>query len=96
MHTSSRHSQTGEHRGRVKSGLEKKVGKQGARTAYRAKREGQVRTVNRRELARVTHGLESIERGIIQDSKMDRAWDRDTHILKRALPGQVRQSNKSK
>ena len=61
------HSQTGDGRGRDKSGHRKKATKQGTLTSWRWKREGQVRTRKESDQARCTHFLEMAEGGTSQD-----------------------------
>ena len=66
---SKAHSQTGDGRGRDKSGHRKKATKQGALTLWRQQREGQVRTQTWKESnqARGAHILETAEGGTSQD-----------------------------
>jgi len=63
------HSQTGDGRGRDKSGHGNKATKQGALTDWRRQREGQVRTRKERNQARHTHFLETAEGGTSQDKE---------------------------
>ena len=65
-------SQTGDGRGREKSGHGKKVTKQGALTSWRRQRKGQVRTRIESDQARHTHFLETAEGGKSQDTETKR------------------------
>ena len=61
------HSQTGDSRGRDKSGHGKKATDQGTLTSWRWQREGQVRTQKESDQLRHTHFLEMAEGGTSQD-----------------------------
>jgi len=63
------HSQTGDGRGRDKSGHRKKVTNQGTLTFWRWQREGQVRTQKESDQPRDTHKLEMAEGGTSQDTE---------------------------
>jgi len=83
------HSQTGDSRGRDKSGHRKKLTEQGALTNWRPQREGQIRTQKETDQARGTHRLEITERGTSQD--MERNQPSEGH----PLPGDSRRRDKS-
>ena len=86
---SKEHSQTGDGRGRDKSGHRNKVTKQGTLTNWRWEREGQVRTWKESNQARHTHQLEMAEGGTSQDK--ERKQPSKAH----SLPGDGRERDKS-
>ena len=67
MSLSKRHSQTGNHRGRDKSGNGKNMNEREVLTSWRQQREGQLMTWKESNKARDTHFLETADRGTSQD-----------------------------